>query len=116
MFLIAQADSVTHWITYVYPYLPLIGTLIAALIAMRHWKYQQYLRQRHDLAFKMIHSAIKFREEFWRARQPLMTGGEIDVFKRKYDITEEQVETKEIHFNESACLEDYGNYRVSLSI
>jgi len=39
----------------------------------------------------MIHASIMLREEFWRARQLLMTSGEIDAFKRKYDITEEQV-------------------------
>lgn len=91
MLWLAQAEPNVHWMTYVYPYLPLVGTVIAAFIAMGHWKRQQYLRQRHELAFRMIHASIMLREEFWRARQMLMTGGEIDVFKKKYDITEEQV-------------------------
>jgi hypothetical protein len=70
----------------------IVTAFLAALFAMRYWKKQQYLQQRHAIAYSVVHQAILVRDEFWRARSLVMTGNEVSALKKQYQVTDEQEE------------------------
>jgi len=70
----------------------IVTAFLAAVFAMRYWKKQQYLQQRHAIAYSVIHQAILVRDEFWRARSLVMTGNEVNALKKQYEVTDEQIE------------------------
>ncbi len=70
----------------------IVTAFLAAVFAMRYWKKQQYLQQRHTIAYSVIHQAILVRDKFWRARSLVMTGNEVNALKKQYEVTDEQVE------------------------
>ena len=89
MLLFAQAEPSAHWITFVYPYLPLVGTLVAAVFAAylsyNYWRRQELAKQNHDLAYRAISALIHCREEFWNARCMLMDSDEVEVYRKEFN-------------------------------
>ena len=90
------AFTVASWVPAM---LGALGTIVAASLAailtMQYWKRQRFLQQQHEIAYSTIHKAILLRDEFWRARSFVMTGAEIEEIKKRYDITDEHVQTIE---------------------
>lgn len=70
----------------------ILTALFAAVIAMRYWKRQQFLTQQHEIAYRFIHKAILLREQFWQSRSMLLTPGEVESLRKKYEITDDQIE------------------------
>jgi len=67
---------------------PLVAAMVAGYLSFAYWSIQQQRKERHDHSLKAIKALLAFRDEFARARNSFMTGGEVEHYRRELGYPE----------------------------